>query len=148
MSESQQDLTVSGGFSKAERDAMKKRAEELRAERGGGKKADSFQALLDAIAEMPDADRAIAERIHALVTRVAPDLLPRTWYGMPAYTDGKDVVCYFKAAVKFETRYAQFGFEHAARLDDGDIWPVVFAIVRWTDTVEKQVEQLIRKAVT
>ena len=147
MSKSEHDLTVSGGFSKAERDAMKRRADELRAERGGRKKADNLQAVLDAIAEMPDDDRTIAERVHALVTRVAPDLLPRTWYGMPAYADDKHVVCYFKAAVKFETRYAQFGFEDPARLDDGDMWPVVFAIVNWTDSVEKQVEELVRSAI-
>jgi hypothetical protein len=98
------DLNVSGGFSEAERDAMKQRAEELRAERGGRKKSDNLQAALDAIAEMPDGDRVIAERIHAIVTRVAPHLLARTWYGMPAYADGKDVVCFFQAAAKFDAR--------------------------------------------
>jgi uncharacterized protein YdhG (YjbR/CyaY superfamily) len=139
-------LNVSDGFSTAERAAMKQRADELRAERGGRKKADNLQAALDAIAEMPDADRAIAERFHAIVTRLAPQLLPRTWYGMPAYADGKDVVCFFQGADKFDTRYATIGFNDAAQLDDGDMWPVSFAIVDWTDSIEARVDELIRKA--
>lgn len=147
MSTTTTDLTVSDGFSKAEREAMKRRAEELRAERGGRKKADNLQATLDAIAEMPDDDRAIAERVHAIVTRIAPELLPRTWYGMPAYADGKDVVCFFQGAAKFEARYATLGFNDRARLDDGDMWPVSFAIVNWTDAVEERVEELVRRAV-
>lgn len=106
---------MSDGFSEAEREAMKQRAEELRAERGGRKKADELQAALDAIAEMPDADRVIAERFHAAVTRVAPHLLARTWYGMPAYADGKEVICFFQAAAKFDARYATLGFSDGAR---------------------------------
>lgn len=141
------DLTVSDAFSPAERDAMKQRAQELRAERGGRKKADNLQAALDAIAEMPGGDRIIAERVHAIVTRVAPQLLPRTWYGMPAYADGKDIVCFFQAAAKFEARYATIDFNDSARLDDGDMWPVSFAIVDWNDAVEERVEELVRKAV-
>ncbi|HVM21234.1 MAG TPA: hypothetical protein VNU26_11560 [Mycobacteriales bacterium] len=141
------DLAVSDGFTEAEREAMRQRADELRSERGGRKKADNLQAALDAIAEMPDADRVIAERIHAIVTRVAPDLLPRTWYGMPAYAQDKDVVCFFQAAAKFDARYATLGFNDAARLDDGDMWPVTFAIVNWTDAVERRVEALVRGAV-
>jgi uncharacterized protein YdhG (YjbR/CyaY superfamily) len=125
-------LTASDGFSKSEREAMRQRAEELRAERGGRKKADNLQAALDAIAEMPDGDRTIAERVHAIVTRVAPELLPRTWYGMPAYADGKDVVCFFQGAAKFDSRYATLGFNDRARLDEGDMWPVSFAIINWT----------------
>jgi uncharacterized protein YdhG (YjbR/CyaY superfamily) len=147
MGATEDDLTVSGGFTEAEREAMKQRAEELRAERGGRKKADSLQAALDAIAQMPDSDRGIAERIHAIVSRVAPHLLARTWYGMPAYADGKDVVCFFQGAAKFETRYATLGFNDAARLDDGDMWPVTFAIVRWTDAVGERVEEIVRAAV-
>ena len=139
------ELTVSEGFSKAEREAMKQRAEELRAERGGRKKADDLQAVLDAIAVMPDDDRAIAERVHAIVTRVAPGLLARTWYGMPAYADGKDVVCFFQGAAKFEARYATVGFND--QLDEGDMWPVSYAIVNWTDAVEQRVEELVREAV-
>lgn len=139
----------SGGFSKAERAAMKERAQELKAQgRGGQKKADNEAAVLDAIAEMPDADRGLAERIHALVTANAPELLPKTWYGMPAYanTDGK-LVCFFKAATKFEGRYAMLGFEDAATLDAGPMWPVVFAIVEWTPAVEKKVVALVKAAV-
>ena len=142
------DLTVSEGFSEVEREAMKQRAEELRAERGGRKKADSLQAALDAIAEMPDDDRIIAERFHAIVTRAAPQLLARTWYGMPAYADGKDVVCFFQGAAKFQTRYATIGFNDAARLDDGDLWPVTFAVRNWTDAVQERVEALVRQAIS
>jgi uncharacterized protein YdhG (YjbR/CyaY superfamily) len=141
--------TKSDGFSEAERAAMKARAQELKAQgRSGEKKAENERAVLDAIAEMPDDDRLIAERIHALVTTNAPELLPKTWYGMPAYAnqDGK-VVCFFKAASKFDGRYAVLGFEDAARLDDGPMWPVVFAIVEWTPAVEKKVVALVKKAV-
>jgi uncharacterized protein YdhG (YjbR/CyaY superfamily) len=141
--------TGSDGFSTAERAAMKARAQELKAQgRSGQKKADNERAVLDAIAEMPDADRVIGERIHALVTAHAPELLPRTWYGMPAYAspDGK-LICFFKAAAKFDGRYAMLGFEDAATLDDGPMWPVVFAIVNWTPAVEKRVATLIKTAV-
>ena len=139
----------SDGFSTEERAAMRARAQELKAQgRAGQKKADNEGAVLDAIAEMPDADRTLAERIHALVTANAPELLPKTWYGMPAYadTDGK-LVCFFKAASKFEGRYAMLGFEDAAALDDGPMWPVVFAIVEWTPAVEKKVVSLVKTAV-
>lgn len=148
MSSTDEDMKVSGGFTEAEREAMRARAEELRAEKGGRKKAEGLQAALDAIAEMPDDDRRIAERVHAIVTREAPDLLPRTWYGMPAYAAGKDVVVFFQAAAKFEARYATLGFNDAARLDDGDMWPVTFAIVAWTDDVEERVTTLVRNAVS
>ncbi|MTV27570.1 hypothetical protein FTX61_19435 [Nitriliruptoraceae bacterium ZYF776] len=147
MSDATDELTTSDGFTAAEREAMKARAEELRAGRGGRKKADDLQAALDAIAAMPDTDRTIAERVHAIVAREAPALLARTWYGMPAYADGKDVVCFFQAAAKFEARYATLGFNDAARLDDGAMWPVTFAIVAWSDEVEARVEQLVRAAV-
>lgn len=139
----------SGGFSEAERAAMQERAQELKAQgRGGQKKADNEQAVLDAIAEMPDADRVLAVRIHALVIAEAPQLLPKTWYGMPAYanTDGK-VVCFFQAAAKFDARYATFGFNDTATLDDGPMWPTSFAIVEWTPAVEKKVKALVRAAV-
>lgn len=139
----------SDGFSAAERAAIKERSRELKAQgRSGRKKADNAQAVLDAIAEMPDDDRALAERIHALVIAKAPELLPKTWYGMPAYanTEGK-VVCFFKAAAKFEGRYAVLGFEDAAALDDGPLWPVVFAIVDWNPEVEKEIGSLIETAV-
>ncbi|HXV70089.1 MAG TPA: hypothetical protein VEB69_01665 [Acidimicrobiia bacterium] len=141
--------TSSDGFSDAERAAIKERSRELKAQgRSGQKKADNAQAVLDAIAEMPDDDRALAERIHALVIAKAPELLPKTWYGMPAYanTEGK-VVCFFKAAAKFEGRYAVLGFEDAAALDHGPMWPVVFAIVDWNPDVEKEIGGLIETAV-
>jgi uncharacterized protein YdhG (YjbR/CyaY superfamily) len=139
----------SDGFSTAERSAMKARAQELKAQgRGGQKKADNERAALDTIAEMPAADRLIGERIHALVAKNAPQLLPKTWYGMPAYAheDGK-LVCFFKAASKFDGRYAMLGFEDAATLDDGPMWPIVFAIAEWTPAVEKKVGALIKTAV-
>jgi uncharacterized protein YdhG (YjbR/CyaY superfamily) len=141
--------TKSDGFSEAERAAMRARAQELKAQgRSGQKKAENERAVLDAISEMPDADRSLAERIHALVTANAPELLPKTWYGMPAYAneDGK-VVCFFKAASKFEGRYAILGFEDAAALDAPPMWPVVFAIVEWTPKVEKKVVALVKTAV-
>lgn len=140
---------TSDGFSAAERAAMKQRVKELKAQgRSGQKRADNEKAVLDAIAEMPDDDRTLAERIHALVTSKAPQLLPKTWYGMPAYaTDAGKVVCFFKAAAKFEGRYAVLGFEDAANLDKPPMWPVVFAIVEWTPAVEKKVATLIRAAV-
>ena len=141
--------TGSDGFSEAERAAMKERAKELKAQgRRGQKKADNERTVLEAIAQMPDEDRALAERIHALVTANAPELLPKTWYGMPASanTEGK-VVCFFQGAAKFEARYATLGFNDAATLDDGPMWPASFAIVEWTPAVEKKVVALIKAAV-
>ena len=137
------------GFSAAERAAMKARAEELRSSgRGGKKKAEEAQACLDAIAAMPDGDRLLAERIHAIVASVAGDLTPKTWYGMPAYAneDGK-VVCFFKAAAKFGARYATLGFNDAARLDDGDVWPTEYAVTKLPDAEVKKLEKLIKRAV-
>ena len=139
----------SDGFSEAERAAMRERAKELKAQgRSGQKQADNERAVLDAIAEMPDDDRNIAERIHALVTTNAPDLLSRTWYGMPAYArpDGK-LICFFKAAAKFDGRYAMLGFEDSSKLDEGPMWPVVFAIVEWNRAVEEKVVALVKAAV-
>jgi uncharacterized protein YdhG (YjbR/CyaY superfamily) len=141
--------TDSSGFSDAERAAMKERARELKAQgRSGQKKADNEQAVLETIADMPSADRIIAERIHAIVASNAPDLMPRTWYGMPAYAnaDGK-IVCFFKAASKFDGRYAVLGFEDAAKLDDAPMWPVVFAIVQWNPAVENKLVELVKTAV-
>lgn len=128
---------------------MKARAEELRAEgKKGAKKADELQTCLDAIAKMTPADREIAERVHATVTKTAPQLSPKTWYGMPAYAnaDGKAVI-YFRDAGKFKERYSNLGFQDLATLDDGDMWPIMFAIQRWTPTVEKKVVALVKKAV-
>jgi uncharacterized protein YdhG (YjbR/CyaY superfamily) len=141
---------TANGFSAAERAAMKQRAEELRAEgKSGAKKADGLQALLDSIARMDPADRAIAERVHVTVTANAPDLAPRTWYGMPAYTnpEGK-VVLSFKNSGKFGQRYSTLEFQDSARLDDGEMWPVGFALTTWTPEMEKRITELVRTAVS
>jgi uncharacterized protein YdhG (YjbR/CyaY superfamily) len=142
--------TGSDGFSAEERAAMKERAAELRAEgKKGAKKADGLQAVLDAIAKMSPEDRALAERVHVAVTTTAPGLSPKTWYGMPAYANDQDkVVLFFKNAGKFNERYSTLGFEGAAHLDDGDLWPVVYAMTTWTPAVEKQVVALVRAAVS
>jgi uncharacterized protein YdhG (YjbR/CyaY superfamily) len=142
--------TGSGGFTAAELAAMKQRAAELRAEgKQGAKKADGLQALLDAIAKMAPEDRAVAERVHATVSAAAPKLLPKTWYGMPAYTneDGKVVVA-FKNSGKFNMRYSTLEFQDAASLDDGDVWPVSFALQKWTPAVEQKVAELVKAAVS
>lgn len=138
------------GFTAEERAAMKARAEELRAEgKKGAKKADGLQATLEAIAKMNDDDRALAERVHVVVTTTAPQLAPKTWYGMPAYANEDDkVVLFFKNAGKFKERYCTLGFEGAAHLDDGDLWPVVFALQAWTPAVEKKVTALVKAAVS
>jgi len=137
-------------FTEAERAAIKERAQELKTQgRGGQKKADNEEAVLDAIAEMPDDDRVLGERIHALVTEKASDLLPKTWYGMPAYanSDGK-VICFFQSADKFDSRYASLGFNDDAKLDDGSMWPVSFAILEWNPEVERHVGNLVEVAVS
>ena len=129
--------TQSDGFSAEERSAMKKRAAELRAEgKKGAKKADGLQAVLDAIAEMAPEDRALAERVHVTVTATAPDLMPKTWYGMPAYAneDGK-IVVFFQDSGKFKYRYSTLGFQDAAHLDDGDMWAASYALLKWTPKV-------------
>jgi uncharacterized protein YdhG (YjbR/CyaY superfamily) len=140
--------TTSDGFTAEERAAMKERAAELRAEgKKGAKKADGLKAALDAMAAMAPEDRALAERVHIAVTTNAPDLTPKTWYGMPAYADadGKAVV-FFQDAGKFKARYATLGFNDSATLDDGDFWPTSFALTGWSPEVEKRVVDLIRKA--
>ena len=140
--------TGSGGFSAEERAAMKARVAELRAEgKQGAKKADGLQATLDAIAKMTPEDRALAERVHATITATAPQLSPKTWYGMPAYAneDGK-VVIYFRDAGKFKERYSNLGFQDLAKLDDGDMWPIMFALQKWSPAVEKKIVQLVKAA--
>ena len=142
--------TQADGFSAAERAAMKKRAAELRAEgKQGVKKADGLQAVLDSIAEMAPADRALAERVHVTITAAAPQLSPKTWYGMPAYAnaDGK-IVVFFQNAGKFGYRYSTLGFQDAANLDDGDAWPVTYALNKWTPAVEKKVAELVQAAIS
>ena len=129
---------------------MKARAAELRAEgKTGAKKADGLQAVLDAIAKMTEEDRAVAERVHVTVTATAPDLAPKTWYGMPAYAnaDGK-VVLSLKNSGKFGQRYSSLEFQDSAHLDDGQMWPIGFAIVQWTPEVEKKVAELVAAAVS
>jgi uncharacterized protein YdhG (YjbR/CyaY superfamily) len=142
--------TASEGFSAEERAAMKERAAELRAEgRKSAKKADGLQAVLDAIAKMAPEDRLLAERVHVAVTEAAPELSPKTWYGMPAYADadGK-VVVFFQESGKFKYRYSTLGFQDAANLDDGDMWPTSFALLGWSPAVEKKVVALVRAAVS
>ncbi|MGN9805627.1 iron chaperone [Micromonospora sp. L32] len=142
--------TVSDGFSAEERAAMKERAAELRAEgKKGTKKAEGLQALLDRIAQMAPEDRALAERVHVTVTAAAPELSPKTWYGMPAYVnaDGK-VVIFFQDSGKFNYRYSTLGFQDTANLDDGDLWPVAYALQKWSPAVEKKVVELVKAAVS
>jgi uncharacterized protein YdhG (YjbR/CyaY superfamily) len=137
------------GFTADERAAMKERAAELRAEgKKATKKADGVQAVLDRIALMAPEDRSLAERVHVTVTATAPELLPKTWYGMPAYAnaDGK-IVVFFQDAGKFNYRYSTLGFQDAANLDDGDLWPVSYALTNWSPTVEKQVAKLVKAAI-
>ena len=140
----------SDGFSAEERAAMKERANELRAEgKKGAKKADGLQAVLDKIVEMAPEDRALAERVHVTVTATAPELSPKTWYGMPAYTNADDkIVVFFQDAGKFSYRYATLGFQDAANLDDGDLWPVAYALQKWSPAVKKQVVKLVKAATT
>ncbi|MFG1885660.1 iron chaperone [Micromonospora sp. NPDC049102] len=141
--------TDSDGFSAEERAAMKERAAELRAEgRKGAKKADGLQAVLDRIAQMAPDDRALAERVHVAVTTAAPELSPKTWYGMPAYANAADkIVVFFQDSGKFNYRYSTLGFQDAANLDDGDLWPVSYALRTWSPEVEKRIVELVRAAV-
>ncbi|MET7371847.1 iron chaperone [Micromonospora arida] len=142
--------TGSDGFSAEERAAMKERADELRAEgKKGAKKADGLQAVLDRIAQMEPEDRALAERVHVTVTAAAPALTPKTWYGMPAYAneDGK-IVVFFQDSGKFNYRYSTVGFQDPANLDDGDFWPVAYALQQWSPAVEKKITELVRTAVS
>ena len=136
----------SEGFTDEERAAMKERAQELKAE---ARKADGESALLAKIAEMPQPDRAMAERLHAIIKASAPSLSPKTWYGMPAYAnnDGK-VVCFFRDAGKFKERYATVGFNPEANLDEGNMWPIAFALTELTAVDEAKIAALVKKAVS
>ena len=141
---------TSGAFTDEERAAMKERAREERAAARRGPRAaktDGESDVLAKIAEMPAHDRAIAERIHALIKATAPELLPRTWYGMPAYAKGGDVVCFFQAAAKFKARYSTLGFSDKANLDDGDMWPSSYALKELTAGSEARIAELIKRAV-
>jgi len=140
------------GMSADERAAMKERSTELRAAgqraKGAAKAEAELQDCLGKIAEMPHPDRGLAEQVHAIVTAAAPELGPKTWYGMPAYAKDGKLVCYFKPAAKFKMRYATLGFEDAANLDDGSIWPTVFAVTEIGKAEEKMITELVQKAVS
>ena len=132
-----------------EKAAMQEHAKEVKARRGKGAKADGESDVLAKIAEMPPADRALAERIHKLVKATAPELTPRTWYGMPAYSKDGKLVCFFQAAAKFKARYATFGFDESAKLDDGTMWPTSWALSHdLTEADEKRIAALVKKAVS
>ena len=144
-------LTVKAvkGFTDEERAAMKEHAQELKAEAGrDAKKADGEGDVLAKIAEMPEPDRAMAERLHAIIKAIAPDLSPRTWYGMPAYAKDGNVVCFFQSAHRFKARYAMFGFSDRANLDEGPVWPVTFALKVLTAAAEAKIGALVKKAVS
>jgi uncharacterized protein YdhG (YjbR/CyaY superfamily) len=135
----------SKGFTAEEKAAMRERARELKA---SASKADAERDVLAKIAEMPEPDRAMAERLHALIKASAPALSPRTWYGMPAYAKDGAVVCFFQSAEKFKSRYATFGFSDKANLDEGAIWPTSFALTELTADVEARIAALVKKAVS
>jgi len=132
-------------FTAEERAAMKERAKELKAAKT---KEEGERALLEKIAEMPKPDRVMAERLHAIVTKSAPNLSPKTWYGMPAYAKDDQIVCFFKSADKFKSRYATLGFEEAANLDEGAMWPTSFALTRLTASDEQKIGALVKRAVS
>jgi uncharacterized protein YdhG (YjbR/CyaY superfamily) len=134
----------SKGFTAEERAAMKERARELKA---AARRDDAERAVLEKIAEMPPKDRAMAQRLHAIVKSSAPDLEPKTWYGMPAYAKDGQVVCYFTPASKFKERYATFGFNESANLDEGNMWPTSFALKELTAAEETKISALVKKAV-
>jgi len=139
--------TRSDSFTAEERAAMKERSRELKAATRGTK-ADGESDVLAKIAEMQEPDRVMAERLHALIKASTPELSPRTWYGMPAYAKDDKVLCYFKPAAKFKTRYATLGFSDKANLDEGAMWPVEFAFTAWTGTEEKRISELVKRAVS
>ena len=137
-------------FTDEERDAMRERSRELKAEAGKGRrggKADGERDVLAKIAEMPESDRVLAERLHAIVKASAPGLSPKTWYGMPAYASDGKVVCFFQSAAKFKSRYATLGFSDQANLDDGTMWPTSFALTSLTAAEERKIAALLNRAV-
>jgi uncharacterized protein YdhG (YjbR/CyaY superfamily) len=140
---------ASTGFTAEEKAAMRERARELKAEaRAGRDRAAGEKDLLAKLAELPKADRALGQKIHEIVTKTAPELAPRTWYGMPAYARDGKVVCYFTPASKFKERYSTFGFNASANLDDGRMWPTSFAVTTLTATEERRIAALVKKAVS
>ncbi len=141
---------TSGGLSAEERDAVKQRAKELREQEKAGKnRAAGDKAVRDAIAEMEPDDKSLAEGLYKVVTEVAPELVPKTYYGMPGFANAEGkIVVFIQAAAKFKTRYATVGFEDRANLDDGDLWPIGYAVRNWTPAVEQKFSELVRKAVS
>ena len=142
--------TVPKGFTDGERAAMKARAQELKAEERASRNRDEGEkALFAAIEKMKEHDRSMAKRLHQVITSAAPELMPKTWYGMPAYTntEGK-VICFYQAASKFNVRYATFGFQHDANIDEGDMWPTSFALKELTAAEEVKISALVKKAVS
>ena len=137
--------TASKGFTAEEKAAMRERVKELKAATG---KADAEREVLAKIAEMPESDRTLATRLHAIIKANAPDLSPKTWYGMPAYAKDGKIVCFFTAADKFKSRYATFGFNEDANLDEGAMWPTSFALTKLTATEEKRIGALVKRAVS
>jgi uncharacterized protein YdhG (YjbR/CyaY superfamily) len=138
----------SRGFTEEERGAMKQRARELKAERRGAAQAEAEREVLEKIAEMAAPDRAMAERLHAVIRANAPALSPKLWYGMPAYAKDGKVVCFFQPAAKFKTRYATFGFNEEANLDEGAMWPTAFALEELTAAGEERIAALVKQAVS
>jgi uncharacterized protein YdhG (YjbR/CyaY superfamily) len=137
------------GFTDAEKAAMKERAKELKKEeRANKKRAEGEKDLLEKIAEMPKADRVLAEKVHEIVTATAPELWPKTWYGMPAYARDGKVICFLQSADKFDARYATLGFQDTANLDDGNMWPTSFALMKLTAAEEKKITALVKQAVS
>ena len=142
-------MSTKTGFTKEEQAAMKERAKEMKAEaRANQKREEGEKDLLQKIAEMQESDRVMAERIHEIVTAHAPDLWPKTWYGMPAYARDGKVLCFFQSAEKFGARYATLGFNDVATLDDGDMWPTAFALKKLGSVEEKKIVALVKKAVS
>ena len=139
---------TSKGFTAEERAAMRDRAQELKAARSGAKGADDESSVLAKIAEMAAADRAMAERLHTIITSSARELTPRLWYGMPAYAKDGKVVCFFQSGQKFKTRYATLGFSDQAKLDDGQMWPTAFALMELTPADEARIVALVKRAVS
>ena len=150
MEDTKDSAKASDGFTAEEREAMQERAREAKSASRGSKadKAGGENDLLAKIAEMPEPDRSLAERVHAIVMASAPGLSPRTWYGMPAYAKDGKVICFFQAASKFKVRYATFGFQSDAKVDDGSMWPVAFALTELTAADEARIGALVKKAVS
>jgi len=144
MTDTKKAAKASDGFTADERAAMKERAREAKA---ASSKAEGLNDLLAKIAEMPEPDRALAERVHAIVMAAAPELEPKTWYGMPAYSKDGRSICFFQAASKFKVRYATFGFQPDAKVDDGSMWPIAYALTELTTADEARIADLVKKAV-